>query len=279
LFDDIVAHTSQLGFVLQGDGSSNELRLRVRDVFGETFQLPVAWLNSNLWQEVSFPLDAGNQYWGGSGGTSGELDHPVRFDSLVVIDMDVSSAATVLIDHIWADDVLVADFECKKKMAYSAYSSLNAVDNFEDTTDWTVLDGSSEGAVLEQVNDPKHEGEYALMVSPTTTGTYTAFGKPRIKRLWHDNAQEFSLWVYAEIPGYVRLRVMDAFYETFQSGDIYVDESEWTLIKYTPQSADAHWGGIGGNTGVLDQPLSFNSIVIFKDTLQPELIIDELRVK
>lgn len=70
---------------VRGDGSGAALRCRFRDVTGETFQPAGEAISWTGWRRVALPLDgASASFWGGDG--DGELDYPIAWDSLLLVD-------------------------------------------------------------------------------------------------------------------------------------------------------------------------------------------------
>ncbi len=68
-----------------GDGSGNQLRLRLADATGQTFQPGGQPLDWRGWRSVTIPLEAGNSgHWGGA--DDGVIHYPIRWDTLLLID-------------------------------------------------------------------------------------------------------------------------------------------------------------------------------------------------
>lgn len=80
-----------VGMWVYGDGSGNMLRCRITDSTGQTFQPdygPITWRG---WRFVTMRLDGGFPgFWGGP--ADGVLRHPIRWESVVLVDSNQQSA-------------------------------------------------------------------------------------------------------------------------------------------------------------------------------------------
>jgi len=73
---------TELRLGVYGDGSSQPLRLRLRDATGETFQYAAPDIGWTGWQEVTVPLKEAQVSWGGNDDKTWDL--PVSLDSVLV---------------------------------------------------------------------------------------------------------------------------------------------------------------------------------------------------
>ena len=82
----IPARADALLLWVKGDGSGNDLRSRVRDSTGQTFQADLGSLDATGWRLVEIPLhgDGVGAHWGGA--NDGVPHPPLRWEALLLID-------------------------------------------------------------------------------------------------------------------------------------------------------------------------------------------------
>ena len=85
-------------FKAKGDNDDTNLRMRVIDATGETFQYNLGYMPKE-WQQYTVQLKSRSDSWGGN--ADGVLDYPISFNAFVFDDTDGSrSQGTVYIDDI-----------------------------------------------------------------------------------------------------------------------------------------------------------------------------------
>ncbi len=83
---------SALGMWVRGDGSGNIARMRYIDATGQTFQPSAPPMDWKDWRFLTFPLDGSGGHWGGA--NDGVIHHPLRIDTLFLLDHAVMGEPT-----------------------------------------------------------------------------------------------------------------------------------------------------------------------------------------
>lgn len=90
--------TQSLLFRAKGDNNSTQLRVRVIDSTGETFQYNLGYMPKE-WLYYTIQLTQPSSWWNGD--RDGKLDQPIRFDSFVLDDEDgLQETGTVQFDDL-----------------------------------------------------------------------------------------------------------------------------------------------------------------------------------
>jgi hypothetical protein len=80
----IEGRPAELGMWLHGDGSGNQVRVRFTDATGQTFQPDGPRVDWKGWRWVSVPMRGGAIHHWGKG--DGEIHHPIRWDTVLLLD-------------------------------------------------------------------------------------------------------------------------------------------------------------------------------------------------